>query len=46
MDIYTEIYLWNKNIDSLIRVVQHLEFLGIGPSLLKTPKLASSNLFL
>ena len=31
-DIYTELYLLNKNIDSLIRVVQHLELLGIGPS--------------
>jgi len=30
-DIYTELYLWNKNIDSLIRVLQRLELLGMCP---------------
>lgn len=28
-DIYTEIYLWNRGIDSLIRVLQRLEALSI-----------------
>jgi len=28
-DIYTEIYLWNRGVDSLIRVLQHLEALSI-----------------
>jgi hypothetical protein len=35
-DIYTELYLWNKNIDSLIRVLQRLELLGICSKRLKT----------
>jgi len=26
-DIYAELYLWNKNVDSLIRVLQRLEAL-------------------
>jgi len=30
-DIYTELYLWNKNLDSLIRVLQRVELLGICP---------------
>jgi hypothetical protein len=29
--IYTELYLWNKSIDSLTRVLQRLELLGICP---------------
>jgi hypothetical protein len=28
-DIYAELYLWNRNIDSLIRVLQRIELLGI-----------------
>ncbi len=34
-EIYTELYLWNKNVDSLLRVLQRLEALRIlsGPSL-------------
>ncbi|MGC1384958.1 MAG: hypothetical protein WA823_14365 [Candidatus Acidiferrales bacterium] len=28
-DIFTEIFLWNKNVDSLIRVLQRMEALGI-----------------
>jgi len=30
-DIYIELYLWNKNVDSLIRVLQRIELLGISP---------------
>lgn len=30
-DTYTELYLWNKNIDSLIRVLQRIELLGFCP---------------
>jgi hypothetical protein len=30
-DIFTEIFLWNKNIDSLVRVLQRLEALGVWP---------------
>jgi hypothetical protein len=30
-DSYTELYLWNRNIDSLIRVLQRLKALGILP---------------
>jgi hypothetical protein len=30
-DIYSELYLWNKNVDSLIRVLQRLEALRILP---------------
>ena len=30
-DIDIELYLWNKNIDSLIRVLQRLDALGILP---------------
>lgn len=30
-DIYTELYLWNKNVDALIRVLQRLEALRIVP---------------
>ena len=30
-DVYTELYLWNKNVDSLIRVLQRLEVLRIVP---------------
>ncbi|MGB7281337.1 MAG: hypothetical protein WBE13_03660 [Candidatus Acidiferrum sp.] len=29
LDAYTEIYLWNKNVDALIRVLQRMEALGI-----------------
>jgi hypothetical protein len=29
LDAYAEIYLWNKNIDSLIRVLQRMEALGV-----------------
>jgi hypothetical protein len=28
-DIYTEIFLFNKNVDSLVRVLQRIEALGI-----------------
>ena len=35
-DKYTELYLWNKHIDSLIRVLQRLEALHILPG--QTPK--------
>ncbi len=28
-DIFTEIFLWNKNVDSLIRVLQRMEALGL-----------------
>jgi hypothetical protein len=28
-DIYAEIFLWNKNVDSLIRVLQRMDALGI-----------------
>jgi hypothetical protein len=31
LDAYSEIYLWNKNVDALIRVVQRMEALGILP---------------
>jgi len=30
-DIYIELYLWNKNVDSLLRVLQRLEALRILP---------------
>jgi hypothetical protein len=30
-DIYTELYIWNKNVDSLIRVLERLEALRILP---------------
>lgn len=30
-DIYAELYLWNKNIDSLIRVLQRLDAMPILP---------------
>jgi hypothetical protein len=30
-DIYTELYLWNKNVDSLLRVLQRLEAFRILP---------------
>ena len=29
LDAYTEIYLWNKNVDALIRVLQRMEALGV-----------------
>jgi hypothetical protein len=28
-DIFTELFLWNRNIDSLIRVLQRIEALGL-----------------
>lgn len=28
-DIYTEIFLFNKNVDSLVRVLQRMEALGV-----------------
>jgi len=28
-DAFAELYLWNRNIDSLIRVLQRVEALGI-----------------
>jgi hypothetical protein len=28
-DIFVEIFLWNKNVDSLVRVLQRMEALGI-----------------
>jgi hypothetical protein len=31
IDFYLEIYLWNKNVDALIRVLQRMEALGILP---------------
>ena len=31
LDAYSEIYLWNKNVDALIRVLQRMEALGILP---------------
>jgi hypothetical protein len=31
-DIYAELYLWNKNVDSLIRVLERLEALRIVPA--------------
>jgi hypothetical protein len=31
LDAYTEIYLWNKNMDALIRVLQRMEALGVLP---------------
>lgn len=30
-DIYSELYLWNRNLDSLIRILQRLEPLDIVP---------------
>jgi hypothetical protein len=30
-DVYTELFLWNKNVDSLIRVLQRLEALRALP---------------
>jgi hypothetical protein len=36
IDIYAELYLWNKNVDSILRVVQRLEALGIPAG--QTPK--------
>ena len=36
-DIYAELYLWNKNIDSLVRAMQRIELLGVcSGHLLKT----------
>jgi hypothetical protein len=35
-DIYAELYLWNKNVDSSLRVLQRLEALGIPTG--QTPK--------
>jgi len=29
LDAYSEIFLWNKNVDTLIRVLQRMEMLGI-----------------
>ena len=29
LDAYAEIYLWNKNVDALIRVLQRIEALGV-----------------
>jgi hypothetical protein len=29
LDAYTEIYLWNKNVDALIRVLQRMGALGV-----------------
>jgi hypothetical protein len=29
LDAYAEIYLWNKNVDALIRVLQRMEALGV-----------------
>jgi hypothetical protein len=29
LDAYSEIYLWNKNVDALIRVLQRVEALGV-----------------
>jgi len=31
-DIYAELYLWNKNLDASLRVLQRMETLGICPS--------------
>jgi hypothetical protein len=31
LDAYSEIYLWNKNVDALIRVLQRMEALGLLP---------------
>jgi len=31
LDAYAEIYLWNKNVDALIRVLQRMEALDIRP---------------
>jgi hypothetical protein len=31
LDSYSEIYLWNKNVDALIRVQQRMEALGVLP---------------
>lgn len=31
LDAYSEIYLWNKNVDALIRVLQRMEALFIIP---------------
>ena len=31
-DIYAELYLWNKNVDSLIRVLERVEALPIVPA--------------
>jgi len=33
LDAYSEIYLWNKNVDALIRVLQPMEALGILPGM-------------
>jgi hypothetical protein len=30
-DIFIEIFLWNKNVDSLVRVLQRLEGLSVWP---------------
>lgn len=32
LDAYAEIYLWNKNVDALIRVLQRMEALGVRSS--------------
>jgi hypothetical protein len=29
LDPYAEIYLWNKNVDALIRVLRRIEALGV-----------------
>jgi hypothetical protein len=31
MDAYAEIYLWNRNVDRLIRVLQRMEIFSIRP---------------
>lgn len=31
LDIYAEIYLWNRNVDRLIRVLQRMELFSIRP---------------
>jgi hypothetical protein len=31
MDAYAEIYLWNRNVDRLIRVLQRMEIVSIRP---------------
>lgn len=32
LDAYAEIYLWNKNVDALVRVLQRMEVLGVRSS--------------
>jgi hypothetical protein len=31
VDLYAEIYLWNRNVDQLIRVLQRMETLSVRP---------------